>query len=94
MDIRVGSIVLDVDRLQADAGHGPVALTRLEFLLLKELAEHHSLSVSRSELLAAIWGLEFDPGTNVVDACVHRLRSKLGYGVIRTVRGTGYQFVA
>lgn len=93
MEIRAGSIVLDIGRLQADARSGPVALTRLEFLLLKELAERPSLSMSRSELLAAIWGLEFDPGTNVLDACVHRLRSKLGYGVIRTMRGTGYQLV-
>lgn len=91
MAIRVGSIVLDVGRLQADTGHGPVPLTRLEFLLLRELAQHPSLSVSRSELLATIWGLEFDPGTNVVNACIHRLRSKLGHDVIKTVRGTGYQ---
>lgn len=93
MDSKAGCIDLDFGRLQADAGHGPVALTRLEFLLLRKLAEHPSLLVSRSELLASIWGLEFDPGTNVVDACVHRLRSKLGYEVIRTVRGTGYQLV-
>ena len=91
--ISVGRLVLYLGRLQADAGDGPVTLTRLEFLLLKELAENAGRSVSRSELLATVWEMWFDPATNVVDACVHRLRSKLDYDLIRTVRGTGYQVV-
>ena len=91
--IRVGRLVLDLGRMRADVGQGPVALTRLEFLLLRELAEHTGRSVSRSQLLTDVWGIGFDPATNVVDTCVHRLRSKLGYDLIRTVRGTGYQLV-
>lgn len=86
-------LVLDTRHLQADAGHGLVALTRLEFLLLKELAEHPAQPLSRAELLATIWGLDFNPGSNVVDVCVRRLRSKVGYGLIKTVRGTGYQLM-
>jgi DNA-binding response OmpR family regulator len=86
--------VLDIGRLQADVGQGPVALTRLEFLLLKELAGHVGSSVSKGQLLATIWGLEFDPGSNVVDVCVRRLRSKLGFDLIKTVRGAGYQLVS
>ncbi len=89
--IRAGGLVLDVRRLVADLGDGPVALTRLEFLLLKELMEHGGRSVAKPELLAAVWGLDFDPGSNVVDVCVRRLRSKLGFELIRTVRGEGYQ---
>jgi DNA-binding response OmpR family regulator len=45
---------------------------------------------TREELLADVWQLDFDPRTNVVDVCVHRLRDKLGRGVIRTVRNLGY----
>ena len=74
---RAGSLALDVGRLVADIGEGPVPLTRLEFLLLRELAEHPGQSVPKGQLLATVWGYEFDPGSNVVDVCVRRLRSKL-----------------
>jgi DNA-binding response OmpR family regulator len=89
--VRAGSLTLDVARLVADIGHGPVPLTRLEFLLLRELAEHRGESVAKGRLLASVWGYDFDPGSNVVDVCVRRLRSKLGFGLIKTVRGEGYQ---
>jgi DNA-binding response OmpR family regulator len=92
--IRAGNVTLDVSRLVADVGAGPVPLTRLEFLLLRELVDHAGESVSKGKLLASVWGYDFDPGSNVVDVCVRRLRSKLGFDLIKTVRGEGYQLVA
>jgi two-component system OmpR family response regulator len=92
--IRAGELILDVGRLQADIGVGPVPLTRLEFLLLRELMEHVGQSVPKCQLLASVWGLDFDPGSNVVDVCVRRLRSKLGFDLIKTVRGAGYQLAS
>jgi DNA-binding response OmpR family regulator len=92
--LRAGELILDVGHLQADIGTGPVALTRLEFLLLRELMEHAGHSVRKDELLASIWGYDFDPGSNVVDVCVRRLRSKLGFDLIKTVRGAGYQLAS
>ncbi len=92
--IRAGELELDIGRLQANIGTGPVPLTRLEFLLLRELMEHPGRSVPKGQLLASVWGLEFDPGSNVVDVCVRRLRSKLGFELIKTVRGEGYQLAA
>jgi DNA-binding response OmpR family regulator len=92
--IRVGGVTLDVGRLVADIGQGPVPLTRLETLLLRELAEHVGQSVPKGRLLATVWGYDFDPGSNVVDVCVRRVRSKLGFNLIKTVRGEGYQLVA
>jgi DNA-binding response OmpR family regulator len=92
--IKAGHVTLDVGRLVADVGAGPVPLTRLEFLLLRELAEHVGQSVPKGTLLATVWGYDFDPGSNVVDVCVRRLRSKLGFDLIKTVRGEGYQLVA
>jgi len=89
--VRAGSLTLDVGRLVADIGEGAVPLTRLEFLLLRELAEHAGQSVPKGQLLASVWGYDFDPGSNVVDVCVRRLRSKLGFDLIKTVRGEGYQ---
>jgi len=92
--LRAGDVRLDVGRMTADVGHGAVPLTRLEFLLLRELAEHAGQAVSKDRLLATVWGYDFDPGSNVVDVCVRRLRSKLGFELIKTVRGEGYQLVA
>jgi two-component system OmpR family response regulator len=92
--VRTGDLIVDVGRLVADNGHGPVALTRLEFLLLRELMEHGGRSVPKDKLLASVWGLDFDPGSNVVDVCIRRLRSKLGFDLIKTVRGEGYQLAS
>ncbi len=89
--IRAGELTLDTWRLRADIGTGPIELTRLEFLLLRELMEHPGISVPKEKLLASVWWLQFDPGSNVVDVCVRRLRSKLGFETIKTVRGEGYQ---
>src|SRR5215469_10555318 len=84
-------LTLDAARLVADIGHGPVPLTRLEFMLLRELATRAGQPVPKGELLATVWGCDFDPGSNRVDVCVRRLRSKLGFDLIETVRGEGYQ---
>jgi len=92
--VRAGQLSLDLGRLAADTGHGPVPLNRLEFLLLRELADHAGQLVPKGELLAAVWGYDFDPGSNVVDVCVRRLRSKLGFDLIKTVRGEGYQLTS
>jgi DNA-binding response OmpR family regulator len=92
--IRAGHLVLDLGRMQADTGFGPVSLTRLEVMLLRELMEHMGESVAKENLLASVWGLDFHPGSNVVDVCVRRLRSKLGFELIETVRGAGYRLAS
>lgn len=92
--LRNGGLTLDLWRLQADSGHGPVPLTRLEFLLLRELMECAGESVRKERLLASVWGYNFDPHSNVVDVCVWRLRTKLGFDLIKTVRGEGYRLAA
>jgi len=92
--LKAGDLILDVGRLEANIGHGPVALTRLEFMLLRELMEHPGQSVGKGQLLASVWGYDFDPGSNVVDVCVRRLRSKLGFELIETVRGEGYRLAS
>jgi DNA-binding response OmpR family regulator len=92
--MQVGELSLDAGRLVADSGHGPVALTRLEFLCLRALMEHGRDPVTKSELLASVWGIEFDPGSNIVDVCIRRLRAKLGFALIETVRGEGYRLAS
>ena len=92
--ITSGDLTLDLSRLQADNGHGRIPLTRLEFLLLRELMEHAGESVPKGRLLSSVWGYDFDPGSNVVDVCVWRLRTKLGFELIETVRGEGYRLAS
>jgi DNA-binding response OmpR family regulator len=71
-----------------------VALTERESALLSHLMERGGEACSRMQLLADVWGFRFDPGSNIVDACVRRLRAKLGQDVIETVRNVGYRFNA
>ena len=86
-----GHLTLDVVRREADAGSGPVALAEREFLLLQELMKNAGATVSKERLLNSVWGYNFDPGTNVLDVYVRRLRAKLGSDLIQTVRGEGYR---
>ena len=73
----------------------PLALTKTEYLLLSHLASRAGTVFTRSELLAAAWGDEYQGDERVVDAHVWRLRRKLpeeGPDRIVTVRGFGYMF--
>jgi two-component system response regulator QseB len=88
----VGGLRIDLERQEVDAGFGPVPLSRREFLLLRELTRNLGRTVSKERLLSSVWGLSHDPGSNVVDVYVRRLRAKLGDGIVRTVRGEGYRF--
>lgn len=89
----VGGLRLDLDRRRAVTAHGSVPLTEREFALLAHLMRRADRVCSREELLHDIWGLDFDPGSNVVDVCVRRLRTKLQPDPpIETVRGAGYCF--
>ena len=94
-ELRRGSYVLDLQRRRVlrDLGD-PVPLTTREFVLLEYLMERAGETGTREELLEQVGGYTFDPGTNVVDVCVGRLRHKLGEGCLVTVRNVGYCFVA
>jgi two-component system copper resistance phosphate regulon response regulator CusR len=89
--LSAGSLTLDLIRRQADAGSGPIRLAEREFLLLGELLRNAGHVVSKERLLSSVWGYHFDPGSNVVDVYVRRLRAKLGPETIVTVRGVGYR---
>lgn len=89
---RVGGVTLDLRRRTADTGKVRVALSQREFLLLQSLMQQQGQVCTREELLAQVWGYTFDPGTNVVDVYVGRLRAKLGADVVETVRNVGYSF--
>lgn len=89
-----GPLRLDLIRREADSGSGPVPLAEREFLLLRELMAHTGTTVSKQRLLSSVWKYHFDPGSNVVDVYVRRLRAKLGAETIMTMRGEGYRIAA
>ena len=89
--LRAGPVTLDLQRRVVDIGAGPIPLTGREFLLLRHLMLQPGEVCTRADLLSEVWGYSFDPGTNVVDVCVRRLRSKLGSQAIETVRNAGYR---
>src|SRR4051812_16874665 len=73
-------------------------LTAREFELLAYFMRHPNQVLSREQILNAVWGYDFDPGTNVVEVYVGYLRRKLalpgGPAPIETVRSVGYRFAA
>jgi len=90
--VRAGTLTLDLARRQARIGELVADLSDREFRLLHHLVEHAGTIVSRERLLSEVWGYHFDPGSNVVEVCVRRLRKKLGTDApIETVRHAGYR---
>lgn len=75
-----------------------IELTTREFALLEYLLRSPGRVLTRTQLCEQVWDYHFDPGTNVVDVCVQRLRRKLDDGhavkLVQTVRGVGYTLKA
>ena len=88
---------LEVDLLARKVTRGgrKIELQPREFRLLEFLLAHQGQVVTRTMLLEDVWDYHFDPGTNVIDVHVSRLRKKLDEGgapsLLHTVRGAGYR---
>ena len=93
-ELQAGRISIDPLRREVTVDGRAVSLSAREFSLLKAFADHPGQVLSRQELLSMAWGMNFDPGTNLVDVYVGYLRRKLGETVIDTVRGAGYRLRA
>jgi len=93
---RVRVADLEIDPLAGTVKRAGKALdlTRIEFGLLRALAERAGEPVTRAALLQQVWGISFDPGTNMVDVHIRRLRRKVDapfeVPLIQTIRGSGY----
>jgi DNA-binding response OmpR family regulator len=91
--LRCGDLQIDPVARQAKLSGVALSLTSRECALLLHLMHRSDRTVKRSELLAHVWGMHFDPGSNLVEVHVSRLRDKLGdrAWMIETVRGVGYR---
>jgi two-component system OmpR family response regulator len=94
----VGDIDLDFRTRKVTRAGRAVGLTAREFELLAYLMRHPDRVLTRAEILNAVWGYDYDPGTNVLDVYIGYLRRKLdrydALPLIHTVRGVGYRISA
>lgn len=89
--LRVADLTIDLRTRRITVADREIELSAREFTLLETLARNAGQVLSREQLLSSVWGLDFDPGSNVVDVYVGYLRRKLGQARIETVRGVGYR---
>jgi two-component system copper resistance phosphate regulon response regulator CusR len=86
-----GGLELDLRTRQAKIGERTVDLSAREFALAETFLRHPGQVLSRQQLLSHVWGYDFEPGSNIVDAYVRYLRRKLGTARFTTLRGMGYR---
>jgi len=87
-----GGVTLDILGRRATVDGRDVELSSREFALAEQFLRNPGDVLTREVLLSRVWGLDFDPGSNVVDVYVRYLRAKLGADHIVTVRGEGYRW--
>ncbi len=91
--MQVGNLSLDVltRRVLVNGGESEIELTAREFALADMFFRHPGQVLTKEQLLSQVWGLDFDPGSNVVEVYVRYLRRKIGDDRIETLRGLGYR---
>ena len=93
--LRCSDLEMDLLSRKVKRGGRAVDLQAREFRLLEYLLRHAEQVVTRTMLLEGVWDYHFDPGTNVIDVHVSRLRRKIDEGephvLLHTVRGAGYR---
>lgn len=93
--LRVADLELDLVRHVASRGGQPLSLLPTEYRLLEFLMRNAGQVLSRTMIFEQVWGFHFDPGTNVIDVHIGRLRRKIDVAglpaLIHTVRGSGYR---
>jgi len=92
--LRVADLTLDTTTRLAERGGAPIDLTVREYRLLEFLMRNPGRICGRMAILEKVWDYSFDPGSNLVDVNIMRLREKIDAGaerkLLRTVRGLGY----
>ena len=89
--LRADAISMDLLERTVSVDGRRVELSARQFELLEVLLRSGGAVLTREQLLEQVWGLSFDPGTNVVDVYIGYLRKKIGADRIETVRNRGYR---
>lgn len=96
--LRIGDLEMDLLKRIVTRGGERIDLQPQEYKLLEFLMQHAGEIVTRTMLLENVWSFHFDPGTNLIESHMSRLRAKVDRGfespLIRTVRGAGYRLDA
>ena len=92
--IELGDLMIDLDQYKVLVNNQEVDLSPREYKLLIYLIENREKTVTRVQILNAVWGITFDNHTNVVDVYISYLRNKIekNHKYIYTVKGVGYLF--
>ncbi|MFL9998419.1 two component transcriptional regulator, winged helix family [Burkholderia sp. GAS332] len=94
--LRSGALELDLVRRKVTHRQRELDLQPTEFRVLEFMMRHTGQVLTRTMIFEAVWGCRFDPGTNLIDVHVGRLRKKVETPgerpLIRTIRGSGYLF--
>jgi len=94
--LKLADLTLDLLTRKVERAGQPITLQPREFKLLEYLVRNQGQVVTRTMLLESVWDFHFDPGTNVIDVQISRLRNKIDKGhsapLVHTVRGIGYRF--
>lgn len=92
--LRVGDLQIDTGSREVRRGSESIELTPKEYTVLEYLARNVGRVMSRTLITEYVWGYHFDPGTNIVDVVINRLRKKVDHAfetrLIHTIRGVGY----
>jgi two-component system copper resistance phosphate regulon response regulator CusR len=92
--LELGDLTIDTGSHEVRRGGRLIDLTPKEYAVLEYLMRHHGRVMSRTLITEYAWDYHFDPGTNIVDVVITRLRKKIDGGrgakMIHTVRGVGY----
>ena len=92
--LRAGELALDLVRRRATLGARELALLPTESRVLEFMMRNAGRVLTRTMIFEAVWGCRFDPGTNLIDVHIGRLRKKVNRPgaapLIRTIRGSGY----
>lgn len=86
----IGNLVLNTESMEVTNNGELIELSKTEYLLLKCLLANIDVVMSRDAIIDQVWGEGHSIDVNAVDVYVRYLRSKLGEGIISTVRGAGY----
>ena len=94
--VKVGALTLNVITREALFHDRKIELTNKEFSLLEYMSQTPGRVFTRTQIYEHVWGYDFDPGTNLVDVYVRKIRGKLADvdgddELIETIRGTGYR---